>query len=382
MGRVVRATWREVRDENIAFMAGSIAYYAFVSMLPLLLFALFVLSAVDSESLTLHLYSLTESVLTPHARGLLVESLDSSTARTGVSIVGAITLLWGTSRIFRGLDVAFAEIYDVEENKRFLAQVRDGLVVAVALALAVAAVVAAGVVFALLPDLPYPIVVNPLLLVVGLAIAFFPIYYVFPDVDVRPVEVIPGTVLAAVGWAVLEAAFQAYVAFAGRFEAAYGTLGSVLLLLVWLYASGFVLLVGGVVNAVLAGRTHDENALGTPENFEVDEGAEVDGEFEGAEEFDGRESVPVRNGGFGHASEESTSASGGGERTSTKLDEDRNLRDEVERLATEVERVKAENERLRNERRRLKRNNVDLARRLERRRRSVWERAKRWMFRK
>jgi membrane protein len=357
---------------------------------------------VDRQSLTVRLYTLTESVLTSHARGLLVESLDSTSARTGVSVIGAITLLWGTSRIFRGLDVAFAEIYDVEENKSFLAQFRDGLVVAVALALAVATVVAAGAVFALLPDLPYPSVVNPLFLVVGLSIAFYPIYYVFPDVKVRPIEVIPGTVFAAMGWAALEGAFQAYVVYAGRYEAAYGTLGSVLLLLVWLYASGFVLLVGGVLNAVLAGRTHDENALGTPENFQVDDelehedatdarqerrGRRKSPERANEEEFDGREGTPVRNGGFGppsgRKSEDSGHPNEALERASAKSDADtRILREEVERLGTEVERVEAENERLRRERRRLKRNNADLARRLERRRRSIWKRAKQWVLRK
>jgi membrane protein len=430
--RVVRETWQEMREENIAFMAGSIAYYAFISMLPLLLFALFVLSAVDNASLTAYLYSTTERVLTPHARQLLIESLDSTSARTGISVVSALTILWGTSRILRALDVAFSEIYGVEETKSVLAQARDAAIVAVALVAAIVVVVAAGVVFALVPDLPYPAVVNPLLLVLGLSLTFFPIYYVFPDVDVRPIEVLPGTVLAAVGWATLEAAFQGYVALAGRYEAVYGTLGSAFLLLVWLYFSGLVLLVGGVVNAVLAGRTLDEHALGTPENFEIDESAgEPDesagesGDLTGNPDELANESGELTNESNGSDRDEPThpltdaprdvrrdvarqrveadrAETGRGEdgraassqvethrrslrerRAAADGDAERRLsREEVERLATELERAEAENEQLRAEREELRRDRADLARRLERRRRSLWERAKGWLSRR
>jgi membrane protein len=416
--RVVRETWQEMREENIAFMAGSIAYYAFISMLPLLLFALFVLSAVDNASLTAYLYSTTERVLTPHARQLLIESLDSTSARTGISVVSALTILWGTSRILRALDVAFSEIYGVEETKSVLAQARDAAIVAVALVAAIVVVVAAGVVFALVPDLPYPAVVNPLLLVLGLSLTFFPIYYVFPDVDVRPIEVLPGTVLAAVGWATLEAAFQGYVALAGRYEAVYGTLGSAFLLLVWLYFSGLVLLVGGVVNAVLAGRTLDEHALGTPENFEIDESAgepeesagesgELTNESNGSNrdepthpltdaprdvrrdvarqrvEADRAETGRGEDGRAASSQVETHRRSLRERRAAADGDAERGLsREEVERLATELERAEAENEQLRAEREELRRDRADLARRLERRRRSLWERAKGWLSRR
>jgi YihY family inner membrane protein len=350
-----------------------------------------------------------------------VESFDSASARTSVSVVGGLTLLWGTSRIFRALDVAFSEIYSVEENKSVLAQARDAVIVAVSLVIAAVVVVAASAVVAVAPDLPYPAVVNPLLLVVGLSLAFYPVYYVFPDVNVRPIEVVPGTVFAAVGWTVLEAAFQSYVAVAGRYEAVYGTLGSAFLLLIWLYFSGLVLLVGGVLNAVLAGRTLDEHALGTPEDFEIDESAgtpddgempdlppdsladaprEVrreaarrrvgDGQGGDARAEDGRSESAQVGDGPGERGREETTRSLGEQLAAAETDaEYRRLREEVERLAAELEEVEAENERLREERERLReererlrRNNADLARRLERRRRSLRERVRGWFSRR
>lgn len=347
--RVVRNSWREVQAEDITFMAGSIAYHAFVSMLPLLVFLLVVLSAVGNEAFTAELAGVTEQFLTPYARDLLVESLDVTSARTGVSLVGAVTLLWGMSKIFRSLDVAFSKIYDSQREKTLLGKVENAVVVFFGLGVAVLAFLAASAVYALFPTLPYPAVLNPLLLVVGLAIAFLPIYYVFPDVDVTLREVVPGVVVAALGWTVLESAFQAYVAYAGRYEAVYGTLGSAFLLLIWLYFSGLILLVGGVVNAVLAGRTGDRNALDDP----VIETTGDDG--------------------HGQSRHRRTPAVGtepeadGGTGADDRPDADTQV------LERRVQRLAAENER-------LKRENANLTRKLTRRRGSILLRAKRWLF--
>ncbi|WP_276279898.1 YihY/virulence factor BrkB family protein [Halorussus caseinilyticus] len=374
--RIVRESWRETREENVTFMAGSIAYYAFVSMLPLLLFALVVLSVVGNETFTASLAETTEPFLTPYARGLVVESLDIATAQTGVSVVGVLTLLWGISKIFRGLDVAFSKIYGTESNKTLLRQFENAVVVFTALTVAIVAFVAVGVVAALVPDLPYPPALNSLFLVVGLAVAFFPIYYVFPDVDVTPRQVLPGTLVAAVGWAALEAGFQGYVTYAARYEAVYGTLGSAFLLLIWLYFSSLVLLFGGVVNAVLARQTGDEHALG---DAALEDAVRRAGPDEASSERGHRAaSASDRpDGEVGRASatggpvvaESVERARSDGElaRVYDELDADRRrLREEVQRLETQNAR--------------LRRVNDALTRRLARRRRSVVAQAKRWLF--
>ncbi|WP_435177035.1 YihY/virulence factor BrkB family protein [Halorussus sp. AFM4] len=391
--RIVRETLREIHDENITFMAGSIAYHAFVSLIPLVLLGALVLAALDQAAFTASLVETTEPFLTPYARDLLVESLDVPATRTGVSVVGAVTLLWGMSKIFRGLDVAFSEIYGTRSNKRLLEQFENGIVVFAALGVAVAVFLVAGAVAAAVPAPPYRAALNPLFLVAGLAVAFLPVYYVFPDEDVTVREVVPGTLFAAVGWAALEALFQGYVGLAGRYEAAYGALGSAFLLLIWLYFGGLLLLVGAVLNAVLAGRTGDEHALGVTDEVsadppDLDRPAPSVGRVRSARDRVGTGRADADGGRVGEGAGGRPTDAGAGRRAGADLRRaDRSLdadpealRERVATLETETARLEREARRLERENDRLRRRNEALALRLRRQRRSVWARTKRWLL--
>lgn len=251
-----RAVVDEIRTENVTFMAGSIAYQAFLSLLPLLILVFFVVSAVGDQQLATQVETQTNAFLPESAQTLLGNAIAGNAGSTGVSVIGIVTLLWGSLKIFRGLDMAFSEIYDSEAKNSFLDQVTDGLVVLVTIGVAILAAGAATTIFAVFEDVPFIGLLSPLALVVALTIAFVPMYYFFPDIDVSVREVLPGVLVAAVGWTALQALFQIYVSFSSKTDA-YGILGAIIILLTWLYFSGLILLLGAVVNAVLAGRTGD-----------------------------------------------------------------------------------------------------------------------------
>jgi hypothetical protein len=115
--------------------------------------------------------------------------------------------------------------------------------------------------------------------IVGLALAFYPLYYFLPMDDVTLREAIPGAVFAAIGWTVLQTGFRIYAAQAGG--SAYGVIGAALLILTFLYFGGMILLIGVAINAVLAGRT------GKGSGVEAASEGEEGGEREGGEEHAG-----------------------------------------------------------------------------------------------
>ena len=207
-------------------------------------------------------YRKVAEVILPHLkdRAVTLQRFPSGIGKQGffqkqaggssASAIGLVVVLWGAFKIFRGLDVAFSEIYETEAMNGFVDTLKDGAVVFVALVLAALATIAASAAFSVFSGVfPYVGVLAPLILVAGLVLAFLPMYYVFPDVEQHWRDTLPGVVFAAVGWAVFQALFQVYLLFKGG--GASGLFGGVILVVTWLYFSGLVLLVGALINAVL-----------------------------------------------------------------------------------------------------------------------------------
>ena len=243
-----RALVALVRREQLPFLAAAIAYYAFVSLVPLLVVALAAGTAIAGESLTVRVLTAAGDVLTPEATELVEDALSGD--RTGVTVVGLAVLAWSGLRVFRGLDVAFARIYGADDAKSLLAQVTDATAAVGAILLAVAATVLIGTVltarFGALPRAAGPVGVA-----LALPVVFFPLYYVLPDRSMSPREALPGSAVAAFGWTGLGVGFGLYASRASALEL-YGVLGGVFLLLVWFYAGGLVVLLGAGLNAVVA----------------------------------------------------------------------------------------------------------------------------------
>ncbi|MFC4439337.1 MULTISPECIES: YihY/virulence factor BrkB family protein [Natrialbaceae] len=268
-GSVARDVVSVVREHNVTFMAGSIAHAAFLSILPLLLLLFVVVGAIGNEYLTEQITVMAREHLSPAGEGLVFEALTHASDRAGASLIGVASLLWGMLRIFRGLNTAFDELYGGGQSS-FQEKVLDGVVV---FAVILIATVGAGFVAATLAAVDQPIVeaATPFALFAGLTVAFFPMYYVFPDPGLTVREALPGTIVAAAGWVLLEAVFGVYVGFVDT-VGTYETLGAVILLLVWLYGNALVLLVGAAVNVVLGGyHAADGGEFGTDDGTDSDD---------------------------------------------------------------------------------------------------------------
>jgi membrane protein len=270
---VGRALLHEIRTEKLTFMAGSIAYHAFVSLLPLFLLLLFVVAAVGNQGLYDSIVTLVGAVLTEGARDEFITELNAASRSRSLSVFGVLVLVWGTLRIFRGLDTAFSDIYESEAANTFTDQLTDGVLVLVTFVLAVVVATAVGDVVETLTGGSLGWVLGRVLLILGLAAAFYPMYYVFPDTDVGYLEVLPGTLVAAVGLTVFESLFRVYVSFSSQ-AAESSAIAGILVFLTWLYFSGLVILLGAAVNAVLSNRSRDVNVSPVLGGVALDAGRE------------------------------------------------------------------------------------------------------------
>ena len=266
----LRALVTEIQEKRITFLAASLAYYSFVSLIPLLLLAISIATLVGGQGLADRIINAAGGSLPPSVADIITQTLTSDGAAGIGSIVGLGVLLWSAIKIFRGMDIAFSQVYGTPGPDGIVDQVTNALVTLLGIVLAVIVTIVIGAVVSFIQQSAgvldqvglgfFQGIIGYLagfVSIVGLALAFYPLYYVLPTGDVTLKEAIPGAVFAAIGWTVLQTGFRIYAAQSGG--SAYGVIGAALLILTFLYFGGMVLLIGVAINAVLAGRTDGES---------------------------------------------------------------------------------------------------------------------------
>jgi membrane protein len=184
-----------------------------------------------------------------------------SQPRGGLLSFGIIAALWTASNAILAVTSGLNRAYGVEESRPWW-KVR-GLAVLLVIGLSlfviaatvllifgpqlgswIAGGVGLGDVFSLTWNiLRWP--VSIILLMLGLAV----LYYFAPDVEQRWRWVTPGSVVAVIGWIMASLGFSYYVTNFGSYNVTYGSIGTVIVLLTWLYLAGLFILVGGQINA-------------------------------------------------------------------------------------------------------------------------------------
>jgi len=331
------------REEQLTLLAAGVAFYGFISLVPLTLLTVALAASIGGEPLAARVTAAASDVLTPSAQELLAEALVDDTGRTGATVVGILGLLWGSSRVLRGLDRAFSQVYGTAASKSLLDTIWDATIVFLVIILGLTLVGVLELAIRLIP-LGGLSLLGPLFVVLGLVATFLPLYVIFPGTDVGPREAVPGTIVAAIGWFVLSRTFSLYASLATGY-AVYGALGAVFLVLIWLYAGAIILVFGAVFNAVLADRELDRQ-LQSPRARQFSTEAMTD-DATGADEGDGDDESaaadrepdrePAGDGESAAADREPTGErSRSGARTRDRASDADALREEIERLRDRI----------------------------------------------
>ncbi|WP_423745882.1 YihY/virulence factor BrkB family protein (plasmid) [Haladaptatus sp. SPP-AMP-3] len=252
----IRSVVDIVRERNVTFLAASFAYYAFVSLFPLVLLALAVGTFVGGQEFSNLLIDASRRFLSDEGATVLDRTVQNTSGTAGASVVSIFILLWSSLKLFRGLVIAFEEVYQTFPDVGIVEQVKKGLVTLFAVVLGVALMVVVGTILgsSLVTSIPFVGAIASSGLLLGLVFVFLPLYYVLPPVKMSLREALPGTLFAALGWLVLQAGFQYFLGGSGKYGLT-GILGVIIVFLTWLYFAGVILLVGAVVNLVVADRS-------------------------------------------------------------------------------------------------------------------------------
>lgn len=273
-----QASWaigafKQFSDDRCAAMAASIAFYAAFSLAPTLVMVIAVAGwFFGAEAARGELFNHIHGLLGDQAAAgvqTIVENAHHSGSAGGIAaIISVVTLVIGASATFSSLNSALNIVWPNTgpRTSSVIALVRVrlisfGLVLGVAFLLIVSLVLDTVITFIgkwLWGDSPYVVIGNLLQLCVGLlvlACAFAGLLKFLPDARVRWRDAFVGGLVAAVLFSAGKKLFALYLAHAGM-ASSFGAAGSLAVLLMWLYFSAAVLLLGAEFSAA-RGRLHD-----------------------------------------------------------------------------------------------------------------------------
>ena len=262
-GELFKRTIRETQADNGFGLAAQLAYYFFLALFPALLFVIALAGAFASEGLVTRVVDMLSGAAPPDVINIVRDQLSglSRGNHGGIMTFGVVAALWSSSAAMVAISDALNRAYDVEEGRPWWKQRLTAILLTIGVAIfilasfalvifgpqvgeAIAARVGLGAAFGWTWQiLQWPIVFALV------ATAFGLIYYFAPDVDQDFVFLTPGSVLATLLWLVGSLAFRFYVVNFGSYNATYGTIGGIMVLMLWLYISGLCVIVGAEMNA-------------------------------------------------------------------------------------------------------------------------------------
>jgi membrane protein len=253
----------EFIEDDMTTYAAALAYQTLFSLFPFVLFLVALLGFLQIPAFFDWLLDQARTVLPEQAMGIVEQVIGQIRGQSsgGLLSLGIIIALWAASSAVRMLMNALNAAYDVAEDrpawKRYLLSIFYTIVLAVVIILAVGLMLVGPQVMEWLADqiglgplfvtlwawLRLPVAILLLVVVVAL------VYYLFPNVDQPFRFITPGSVLAVVVWIAASFGFSFYVSNFASYSATYGSLGAVIVLLLYFFVSAAVLLFGAEVNA-------------------------------------------------------------------------------------------------------------------------------------
>jgi membrane protein len=264
-----KLTYNEMNEDHVMAFAGNLTYKGLFATFPFFTFLLSLLGLFNATDLVNTMVDKLSGVAPQSATKFIEGQLlgitqsQAESAFTFGAIISILLALWGVSGAFRSVMEAMNVMYEVEEDRPFwkvyglsifmslavIVLLVGALVLVIfgeSIGVRVADLVGLGAVFATL----WSIVQWPVVALVVL-FAFALIYYFAPAAKQRFRWISPGSILAFVFWLIFSLLFSLYASIAGSYNETYGSLAGVIILMLYVYYSALIMLIGAEINQVI-----------------------------------------------------------------------------------------------------------------------------------
>ena len=271
--QILRRAWAESKKDQVPLLAAGVAFYSFMALFPAMIAAITLYGLVADPATVARQADKLTSAMPSDAASLVTRQMkalaDSPHQSLGLGLVIALLLaLWSAAGGVGNIVTAINIAYDEEERRGFVRRklLSLGLTLG-AIVFVVVAIVLVGVAPAVLHSLvgggPARWGFRWFALLAGISLALAVLYRYAPDRDepkFRWVSV--GAAVASVIWLVASLGFSLYVAHFSSYSKTYGALAGVVVLLLWLWITNFIVLLGAEVNAEAEQQTARDTTRG------------------------------------------------------------------------------------------------------------------------
>lgn len=274
---LARRVYGQVDEDEVLTRSAALSYYFVFALFPMLFFLITMMGFLaQSGNLQAGLFGYAERVLPPDAFSLLQKTLkEISRQASGLKLAfGLVLALWSASGGVSSIMDALNRCYHVKDGRPFVKR----KLISIGLTIALSALVILALVMVLYGnDIARFVGVHTGLSDVTIrawqvgqwALAFFLVvssfallYYYGPDVKQHWRWITPGSLVGVIAWVAASYAFRVYLHYFNSYSKTYGSVGAVILLLLWLFISGMAILLGGEINSEIenaaAQRGHPE----------------------------------------------------------------------------------------------------------------------------
>ena len=265
---ILRRTFKEANQDDILGRSAQLSYYFFLALFPMLISIIAVMSVFGHADYMRQKLLDFLSIALPGSASELIQKtlLEVIQGAGGLKMsFGILFSLWSASAGMSAIMDTLNAEYEVSEGRSFIRRSATALGLSIACATlmmcAVTIVLAGGSTAQAFSFGMYSVLLRVALWPIALGLvllAFALIYYFAPDIkDQKWHWVTPGALVGLALWLLVSFALKAYLHYFDRYSATYGSLGAVIVLLLWFYLSGASVLMGAEINSVLENAAAD-----------------------------------------------------------------------------------------------------------------------------
>ena len=260
--KFVKEMYYRLMYDEISLLSANLSYYFILSLFPMLIVALALTPyfKIDQQFLLEKIQNFAPGDLGNYLFDMISEVLNNK--NNTIITVGIVFTLWSASSGIYGIIIAFNNAFRVRDGRIWIVTKLISVVIT-ALFLVGMFVVLALVVFG--KQLTYLLfhkfnldegfynlwsVLNYSFPILFTFIVFVFLYIMGPNLKLKAISILPGSIFATVSWTLVSRLFGYYIDHFSSYIKTYGTLGAFMAFIIWLYITGYILIIGAEINAI------------------------------------------------------------------------------------------------------------------------------------